>query len=141
MTTLIGMNNPYSARSDTALLPAPVRSAGWNLWKMLNDVGGHSRYRYVRGFSRVNLCDGEWNPKQAREKYLALWPTLRGQRAILLGKSVLNVTWMDHIPMMSWGTHEDVSWCWIPHPSGMNRLYNDPVLRQIVGMRLEETIE
>lgn len=140
-TLVVAMNNPNSSRADSALLPYPKNSAGWRLWKMCHDVCGVSRHEFRRSFEFVNLCDDVvWNPLAARTKYEQLESAWEGRRAVLCGAAVLGVLRL--APPSSglvWGrTARDLTWCHVPHPSGLCREYNDPIVRLAVGLRLEE---
>lgn len=135
------MNNPHTKRADAALLPYPANSAGWRLWKMCHDVCGVSRHQFRQSFEFVNLCDDVvWDAGAARAKFLALESAWAGRRAVLCGLAVLGVLNLARPPAgLIWGrTARDLTWCWIPHPSGLTREYNDPLVRLCVGLRLEE---
>lgn len=134
------MNNPLTSRPDAALLPHPVNSAGWRLWRMCHDHNGVSRSTYRRSYEFVNLCDSTWwDPLAARAKRDALWPTWTGRRVVLCGVQVLTVCRLQRPPrFLQWSEYEEVRWCWIPHPSGLTRDYNDPMMRMLVALRLEE---
>jgi hypothetical protein len=141
-TIIVGMNNPHSSRADTALLPMPKNSAGWRLWKMHNDVSGVSRAEHWRGFEFVNACDARlWDPYAARKKMANLWNSWPGRRVILCGRSLLDTMWLHRPPALAWHRDDGVTWCYIPHPSGLSREYNDDRLRAAVGMRLMEECE
>ncbi len=140
-TLIVGMNNPNSGRADTALLPYPRNSAGWRLWKMCHDVSNVSRYTYRQSFEFVNLCDGQvWDVGAARAKYEALESAWAGRRVVLCGLAVLGVLRLARPPAgLLWArTARDLTWCYVPHPSGLCREYNNPLVRLCVGLRLEE---
>lgn len=137
---VVGMNNPLSADPRSALLPAPRGSAGWNLWKMCHDVCGVSRWEFRQSMEFVNLCDARlWCPLAARAKYERVSSGWEGRRVLLLGRAVLGVL---RLPApasgLLWASHAGFRWCYAPHPSGLNRDYNDPLTRLAVGLRLEE---
>lgn len=137
---IIGMNNPLSSRPDLALWPAPERCTGWRVWRMLTNhseahgYGPILRRQYTQAFDRVNLVVGEdWSIRRAREG----WTRLRMERSdlsayaavLLLGAEVQRVV-LDRIeyPILGQASNPKF-WC-IPHPSGLNRLYNDPEVRE-----------
>lgn len=139
-TLIVGMNNPLSASPRAALLPYPSRSAGWNLWRMANEVCGVSRSEFRRSFEFVNLCDDRlWCPIAARAKYDALESAWAGRRVALLGRAVLGVLWLKAPPYdLRWRVGRPYLWCSLPHPSGLCREYNDETMRRAVGLRLEQ---
>jgi len=136
---IVGMNNPLSENPRAALMPYPKNSAGWRLWKMFHDVTGLSRAEYMRGFERVNLCDSrDWDPKAARSKAEALWPRWGGRTVVICGRAVQQVLWLQPRATLAYSVREGVRWCYILHPSGLSREYNDERMRLVVGLRLEE---
>lgn len=49
----------------------------------------------------------------------------RGSRWICVGKAVAKAFWIDQYPPFEWLTASDgPDLAWIPHPSGVNRIYN-----------------
>lgn len=139
---LIGMNNPHSARPEAALLPHPRGVAGWRLWRMVSDVSGIGRADYVRMTDRRNLLDSrDWDPVAARPRAAALWDELQGRRVVVLGGSVRAALWLSSTTPASWRTDRGVDWAYLPHPSGLCRDYNDPLLRLVAGLLIEEEIE
>lgn len=139
---LVGMNNPYSSRPEAALLPAPSGCAGWRLWRMVHDVSGVSRAEYCRTFDRRNLINTQWwDPLAARERGEALWRALEGHTVVVLGQATLASMWLPRPLELLWSVSGGVRWCYAPHPSGLNRWYNNPVNRAAVGMRLESLLE
>lgn len=138
---IVGMNNPNSDRPDTALLPYPRGSAGWRLWQMVHDVSGVSRHQWCRATERVNLVDGrQWDPLVASQRGRALWRDWVGRRVVVLGHSAREAICLPPAQLLVWNHHRGVDWCWAPHPSGLCRHYNSPLVRAVVGMRLEELI-
>lgn len=139
---IIGMNNPHSSDPRFALAPHPARVAGWNLWRMLQDVAGTSRAEYMRTFDRRNLLsERAWDPVAARRQSENLWESLEDHTVLVLGQSVRRVLWLQDAPPLLWRTDRGVRWCLVPHPSGLNRWYNDPLHRLAVGYRLEALLE
>lgn len=141
LTVLIGMNNPHSDDPRFALAPHPRGVAGHNLWRMANEVCGVSRAQYMRTLQRINLCLGAtYDGKLARDKVESLGEELRGRRVILMGDEVRRSFWLPKLRLYDWHERDGMLWCQLPHPSGLNRLYNDPVLRMATGLRLEREI-
>lgn len=140
---LLGMNNPNSARPDAALLPYPRGCAGHRLWAMVHDVCGVSRAEYCRLTERRNLLDARtWCYRAAAARVEDAWSVLQGRRVIFLGASLRALMWRPVTPPASWRRDEarDVTWSWLPHPSGLCRDYNDPMVRLIAGLHIEEEL-
>src|ERR1017187_2411434 len=76
-TIIVGMNNPLGAHPAHELYPAPERSTGHRLWRMLHEVSGATRVEYRDGFDRRNLVVGEWSAAQAAEGADRLFAELR----------------------------------------------------------------
>ncbi len=140
---ILGMNNPHSTDPRHALAPYPKGVAGYRLWKMLNGIRPEiSRTEYMRVFDRRNLLNEKfWDPVRSRRNSEDLWQTLEGHTVLVLGQAVRNVLWLSKEPPLLWRDHRGVRWCSVPHPSGLNRWYNDPENVTAVGMRLEELYE
>lgn len=139
---IVGMNNPLSDRPEAALLPYPVGCAGWRLWKMVNEVCGVSRAEYCRLTERVNLVSARaWDPYRAREAAAGLWSRLEGRRAVILGAATRTSLWLPQVGPASWTVTSGVTWCSLPHPSGLCREYNDQIVRIVAGMLIEEELE
>lgn len=137
---LLGMNNPLSDDPKYALACFPTGSSGHRLYKMLDAVRPTLRAQYMRDFDRRNVCPSrEWNP--ALVPRTALWDSLRGRRVLVCGQAVVNALWLPRTRPLLWRLDYDVLWCEVPHPSGLNRAYSDPVLKYAVGLRLEQVLE
>lgn len=135
---LVGMNNP---RPDAALIPWPMGCAGWRLWRMVHEVCGVSRAEWCRRTVRVNLLDSQiWDPLAAARRGEELWRTLEDRTVVVLGAATRAALRLNPTPVLSWSVSGGVRWCWVPHPSGLCREYNDPLVRTVVGMRMEELI-
>lgn len=124
---LVGMNNPYGADPRYALFPYPERSAGGRLCREVMQLSAN---RYLNSFQRVNLCTGAWSLKAARARATELMATRDPtQSFVLLGEKVCcafdvpfepySVQWLD-------GTEEGGAVVVLPHPSGLNRMWNEP---------------
>ena len=140
---ILGMNNPHSARQDTALLPWPRGCAGWRLWKMANEVCGVSRAEYCRLTDRRNLLDARtWDARRASERVEDVGTTLQGRRVVVLGRTLARLMWLPETTPATWqrGGRFDFEWAYLPHPSGLCRDYNDQTMRLAAGLLLEEEI-
>lgn len=140
---ILGMNNPHSDRPDAALLPWPSGCAGHRLWRMVNEVCGVSRREYCRLTDRRNLLNARtWDVGAAGPRARDAWRTLEGRRVIVLGATVRRLLWRPVTPPASW-THDEksgIDWAYLPHPSGLCRDYNDPVMRIAAGLLIEEEL-
>lgn len=138
---LVGEHNPYSADPRYALYPAPFRSAGDVLRRV---ILGMRTTDYVGAFRRRNLVEPGgrriivWPRRQARESAREMLKSV-GHRdvLVLLGARVSEAfapiagimpTWC---PGRAFGLDE-VAGTWataivLPHPSGRNRAWNEPV--------------
>lgn len=135
------MNNPSTGDPRAALLPYPRGCAGWRLWKMVHDVCGISRHEWCQRTERVNLLETTWwDPLAAAERGEALWRTWAGRRVVVLGAATRTALRLPPAPALLWSVSSGVTWCWVPHPSGRCREYNDPLARIAVGMRMEELV-
>lgn len=129
---LVGMNNPYGDNPDHALYPLPEGATGWRVWNLLKLVDPDiSMTDYARRFDRRNLCVGPWHTMRARDSAHSIVSTSRDRVVVVLGAQTRDaflargghrrdVGPVGHIEMMGCWVH------WIPHPSGLNRWYNDP---------------
>lgn len=131
---LVGESNPYGADPKFALFPMPRNSAGARLCYDIMDL---PRHRYLAMYDRVNLCAGKWNMKEARERADGLRHIRR--KFVLLGRKVCDAFGIDFEPftiqhrMTSAAVesilkvpHDEWAFVVLPHPSGRNRLWNDP---------------
>lgn len=143
---IVGMTNPLGDDPRMALFPSPERSAGHRLWRMLHEVSGATRVEYRDGFDRRNLVVGEWNANAAKDGAARLREELELPRpggrpltVVALGREVAAALDMS-FELISPVVRDGVIWRQVPHPSGRNLFYNDPVHRMMVGVLLEELI-
>ena len=122
---LVGTDNPHSNNPRHALAPYPDGCSGWRLWKMLSDQCGMTKQEYLLAFSRTNL-------ENISDVDLG-----EGSVVVALGGDVRKYFGLEKIlvhPQVIRG----VTFRCVPHPSGRNRFYNDPLARRLVGMMLED---
>lgn len=115
---LVGEDNPYSRDQRYALYPEPEHSAGGRLCRLIMRL---SVKDYIRGFERVNLCEGEWSKREARSSAARLLSLASG-RVILLGKKVCEAAGIDYLPYTWLSTADTVI---LPHPSARCRAWNE----------------
>jgi len=133
---LIGMNNPLSERPGYALWPDPERSTGWRIWKMLESRTGATKADYLRAFHRYNLGkERRFHSENAREYWQEIEQDLYDNfdTIVLLGAAVRKAAGVI-LPQL----YVSRSLIAIPHPSGLNRWYNDPLNKSMVELILEE---
>lgn len=127
---LVGEANPYQAdprlAQRYALYPDPPGCAGHRLCYR---VMGLTSVEYLKRFDRVNLCDGKWSVKEARQRALWLlqWRTA-ADVIVLFGKKVTDCF---HVSFETFTirTHHgvgDAKLVILPHPSGLSRAWNEP---------------
>ena len=133
--TIVGEHNPYGADPRYALYPAPERSAGGRLCKVL----GLSRPDYIARFRRRNLLTGDrdgfrWSAPKAREAAAEILLELEaGDALVLLGARVCAAFYASFIPCEATvvvGRDRQGARCafralTVPHPSGRSRLWNE----------------
>jgi len=134
---IVGMNNPLSSRPEHALWPEPVGCTGWRLWQMTAARTGATQADYLRAFHRYNLVAGRnWNQHDARINWrdvMESFLTEEFDRIVLLGSAVRRCTGLLLPPV-----HVSRPLVCIPHPSGLNRWYNDRRNTEIVELVMEE---
>jgi hypothetical protein len=116
----VGLDNPHSDDPEEALLPGVPGSAGHRLWQM----SGIDLDVYMRVFRRVNARDN---------------PTIEeGSRVVVLGQLAWEAMLAYRAPLFEWVDHRGSLWIKVPHPSGRNLFYNDPMNRMRTGALLRE---
>lgn len=126
---IVGELNPYGANHEFALYHLPRKASGNRLREHL----GLSDAAY-EALDKVNLCEGEWSIKDAREvaEKISMWSDV----VVMLGAKVKHAFWTsfrNDVPppifpfeAMLWLSCRYV---YLPHPSGLNRAWNDPSAR------------
>lgn len=144
-TLIVGRHNPLSTHAEDALAPFPVNSSGHRLYEMLHDVRPDiTQEIYMESFARRNL----WRGKE--------WPTGRGatlalrQEGGIILETCVMYTSVILLGMKVWDSILDCKppeyfhnkrigatlFWYVPHPSGLNFIYNQPRNRQRAGQLL-----
>lgn len=122
---LLGMNNPLSDDPAFDLYPYPEGSTGYRLWKMLPE--GTTRAQYIAAFDRMNLLRARrWDAAAAREAGEVLLPSLAGRVVVVFGTEVRKALGFRQAEPLSFHEDDQLRWVAFPHPSGLNRWFNDP---------------
>lgn len=140
---LVGESNPFGSDPYFALYPAPEGSAGWRLAQEIFRF--QFRKTYLESFERMNLIqlppNANWSAPAAREAAARLEPLWVGRRVVLLGTRVCAAFGFPNVPPFTSKRRYEVDYFFLPHPSGRNRIWNDPasiekaraMLPQILG--------
>jgi hypothetical protein len=129
---LVGESNPYPC---SPLAPDFPNSSGARLLRMINEVATMYPSEYEHAFDRRNLCRRQWSDKVAEDQAVKIHRTLRhGDVVVVLGHKVRRAM---RLPRdLKRKIIGGVTFYWVPHPSGLNRIYNDPGTRRRVGRLL-----
>jgi hypothetical protein len=133
---LVGELNPHGADPRLVLYHLPRHSSGNRLRLIL----GLTDLEYHRLLDRVNLCDGRWSAGAARERLTALVDArapggvvvLLGARVRATARRLVRDTFgvdfkMDFFSVVdAWSGPRHRRLVYLPHPSGLNRLWNEP---------------
>jgi hypothetical protein len=122
---LVGEQNPYGGDDAYALYPAPAGCSGHRLCCL---ILGMSRRAYLKSFERLNLVQGPWSAAMARHHADELTKT--SARFILCGAKVCKAF---QIPFMPFEISEGGRMLILPHPSGLNRLWNSETILEARG--------
>lgn len=125
---IVGELNPYGSDPYFAMYPDPPMSAGSRMQRL---VAAIDRRTYI-GLRRVNLCEGRWSNPAARvaADEIAADPTV--EVLVLLGRKVTAAFFRRKQPepfnvaVLSPDGQRGIRCAIIPHPSGLNRVWNDP---------------
>lgn len=131
------MNNPLSDDPGYALWPDPPGCTGHRLWQLTSARTGATPLDYTGTFGRMNLVVNQmWSMPAARQRWEEIGPELHKQHDILLllGDSVRRAVGGTMLPQI--GRRGGVAT--LPHPSGLNRWYNDALNRAVAEILMEE---
>jgi hypothetical protein len=121
----VGEQNPHGADPAFALYPLPERATGGRLAAIL----GMTASQYLRTFDRANLLDPgvRWRAMDAR----IAAHRLPHDRRILLGRRVaeahgVQFDCFEPYEIALGRSDRPAIVLVLPHPSGLNRMWNDP---------------
>jgi hypothetical protein len=139
---LVAESNPYQSdprlAQRYALYPDPPHCAGWNLCHTIMQL---DEAEYLRRFDRVNLCDGKWGMKEARQRARQLIGTLvhaivlgsepEPKPVVLFGSKVCSAFDLKFEPFTLPPAEQRVMTGMVPlvilpHPSGLSRAWSEP---------------
>ncbi len=114
------------------------------LWECLAASGAtrekYSPDRFLAVFRTVNLFldyPGEWDRAAARDRAV---DTRLAEVTVLLGRDVATAFGLGRLAYFRQADVGGSTVTLLPHPSGLNRLYNDETIRSRVGDSLREAI-
>lgn len=113
---LLGLDNPHSKDPRDALLHRPRGSTGHRLF----ELSRMSLEDYYSKFDRANVCDLMTTRDDA---------IIRGRTVLVLGTETWKRLELGTPPVLFKNKHDfwiDSTFILLPHPSGLNRFYNDP---------------
>lgn len=135
---LLGSNNPESSDPRHALFPHNEASTGYRMWKMVEEASGLPMDDWLAGTQRVNLLTDMILPRgyqgAMRRRGDFLRTMIHDRIVVVLGKDVAEAMRLD-TELFVWGGPSG-RWVTIPHPSGRNHWYNNPVHRFAAGALL-----
>lgn len=131
---LVGEANPYGSDPHLALYHLPRNASGNRLREHL----GMTDHDYAE-LEKINLCSGRWSLPMARntateillqsEKRLSLEPY--GKHVVVMLGTRVALAFNE--PTMATFTHvrrgDHLTLVYLPHPSGLNRAWNQPDAR------------
>lgn len=137
------MNNPHSDDPDDALSPSFRGSAGCRLYQMIRESDPTvSEADYMANLDRRNLVtEGCWTRGDALANGERMLASLQGRWVVMLGSLVPSTLGLKHGgKWYQWHDGKGLTFCVVPHPSGLNRLYNDAGYRRQTGSLLVSLI-
>jgi hypothetical protein len=129
---IVGEANPYGADPYFALYHLPRNASG----NRLREIVGLTDHRYEK-LPKVNLCPSRWSMKVARERAVALLGA--HDTLILLGAKVRSA-FDGPAPFAVGSPSEGKLLVGLPHPSGLNRAWDEPGARDRARSLLREHV-
>lgn len=137
-TILLGMTNPLSSRPEHALWPSPPGCTGHRIYEMIRSrLPDVTEKSYRDAFDRRNLVTGGWSAARGRAAAERLIEEMAdsGRTIVVLGDAVRRCLDLPRAPL-STTPLRGAAWVQLPHPSGLNRWYNDEKNRKKVAIML-----
>lgn len=130
---LVGELNPYGGDPRHALYDEPERASGGRLRRL---VLGLPRRLYLDPelIERGNLCTGRWSAPAARARAARVVEERPESVIVMLGRRVAAAFGRESMDAAT----RDGRFVAIPHPSGLNRAWNDRTLVPRVRALLDE---
>ena len=139
---IVGESNPFGGDEHFALYPEPAGCSGDRLCGF---VMGLRRITYMLEFERANLVRGRWSMRAARARAQELTKLSDEDRAKLerfeIGRQIEDLVELRTFILLGRRVAEAFGWkeapqigiaqryhffVFLPHPSGRNRIWNDP---------------
>lgn len=128
---LVGEDNPYGADPRFALYHLPPHASGGRLMRLVLGL----REETYESLAKINLCSEKWSMRQARlaAERVQLTESVEGDPCqsvvVILGRKVADAFRYDGGPV-SWQYRaaaggRGLVLVSLPHPSGLNRSWND----------------
>ncbi len=126
LTLIVGEDNPYGFSPRMALLHLPRNAAG----NRLREHMGLTDVQYMH-LPKINLCPEKWSTKVAREVATVIAQREDIRCVIMLGAKVKKAFGCEHIAFFDCTepTNNTPIFISLPHPSGRNRIWNEPGAR------------
>jgi len=121
---LVGETNPYGSSPAFALFHLPRHASGNRLREHLGLNDGH--YEQIM---KANLCTGKWGMRAARVEAAKLEDLQHLETIVMLGTKVKTAFGLNNLPFFRAVQILEHTYVSLPHPSGLNRLWNDPLAR------------
>lgn len=134
---VLALHNPQSGHPLHALYPHDAKSAGHQLWSLLNETMPLTLTAWLDGTDRANILSDttlsvDYRSAAARRGVL-IRPWIEGRWTVLIGSSVAKAVGHDAPPLQMGGP----TGRWVSIPSlTRNAYYNDPINRAAAGRTL-----
>lgn len=139
---IVGLNNPLSSSPEDALVPWPDGCTGARLYDLIRESAPKvTEDHYLAAFDRMNLWPGPEIPKgvgrakmlRAQGRKVLNEIFARGYRTVVLLGPLVWTNVLETTETPEWFTsrsHYGRQFYYVPHPSGRNLLYNNPMVRK-----------
>ena len=132
---------PSCHEDEGIALPVRSGSSGHRLCQLMEVNETTLRRDFVLMNVSARYDPDGFSPEYHKTEVKNFLPLLSGRKVIMLGPAVAAAFGIsrDEYSFGEWFDHaeEHMLICVIPHPSGLNRLYNDPEMQRIVSSLLK----